>query len=269
MKAKDTSPIISELLGLECKTDTERDAARKLRQRFRDGLRGARARVHADAEGFEAIVHEIERLGRHLNPDGHALGDYHHALVALVALLARAERHKREFEFRLFLLRQTRNDAAHQGSHARNAAREAVWVALRLEEALSDVCWPKVELQHVMVKGAIATQPGDTLRDVRQAMLENAFTAIPALIDNRWYLLTDQWLAGSLAAKSGEARKTFLATPVAKLSAADLDPLHVEPLAETTKVSELGVLNRPLVLVGDLTVSPPRLVGVVAPSDLL
>lgn len=265
--AKDTCQIISELLGLEFDSEAKRRAAQKLRKRFRDDLRGARARVHADAEGFEAIVHEIERLGKHLAPSANALGGY---LPALVALVAKAELPTRDFGFRLFLLKETRNDAAHQGSHARNAAQEAVWVALRLEEALTEVGWPFVELQHVMVKGAVTTQPGDTLRDVRQAMLENAFTAIPALIDNCWYLLTDQWLAGSLAAKSGKARNTFLATPVAELLAADLVPLLVQPLAETTKVSELGAhIARPLVLVGDLTVSPPRLVGVVAPSDLL
>jgi hypothetical protein len=247
--------------------DESKANALLLRRRFRDSLRSARAKVHADAEGFEVVVHAIERLGRHLNPQGDGLAKYHDALIALVEA---AELKVGDLEHRLFLLRQTRNDAAHQGSYARNAAREAVHVALRLEEALT-VCWADIEVQHLMVRGAITAQPGDTLGDVRRAMLEHAFTAIPAFVEKRWCLITDRWLAAELAGKNKGPREAVLQRKVAELSDDEVTLLAVVAIQPSTRVSSLagaGHLQHALTLVAR-DADAGVLEGVVAPADLL
>lgn len=259
--------VARQLLARNQETPEAWDAAEALRKRFRDSLRVARAKVQADAEGFEVVVHAIERIGQHFAPEGTGLGSYEDALVALVETAGLGTTDLGE---QLFLLRQTRNDAAHRGSFARNAAREAVLVALRLEDALS-AGWGDIELRHVMVRDPVTAQPGDTLGDIRQAMLEHAFTAIPARVRGRWFVLTDQWLAMKLAGKGSSERGKVLATKIDALSQGDLTPLSVEPLPGSTLVSRLvdgGHLQRPLILVA----SPPNLAtlaGIVAPADLL
>ncbi len=211
------------------------------------------------------VVHAIERLGRHLVPGGESLNDYQPALLDLVR---RAELDIGDLDVRLFLLRQTRNDAAHQGFYARNAAREAVLVALRLEEALN-VGWSDIELRHLM-SAPITTQPGDTLGDVRRAMLEHAFTAIPARVNDRWCLISDRWLASELAGKTKEDRDALLRRKVIGLSADEVERLEVEPQADSTRIGALGaeLMNHPLILVVEST-KRDVLVGVVAPADLL
>lgn len=267
MSKADWTRTVEDLLRRDHETPEHRLAAEALRARFRWSLREARARVQADGEGFEVVIHAIERLGRHLDPMGTGLRDYEDPIRLLVA---RAGLETSDLDKKLFLLRQTRNDAAHQGSYARNAAREAVHVALRLEDALS-VGWSDIELLHVMVRDPVMAQPGDTLGDIRQAMLEHAFTAVPARVRGRWFVLTDQWLARNIAGMTTKTRHGVLRQKVEDLTDDDLAPLAATPLPGNEKVSALAAgdhLDRPLVLVAPSPDSD-RLDGVVAPADLL
>jgi hypothetical protein len=266
--------------------DSGDDSMRLIRGRFRDQLRSARAGVGKDSEGFEAVIHAIERLGKHLNPDGVSLADYEPGLVCLVGEAElppstdgwtaeeqnRIEEHRRlidRFCRQLFLLRQTRNDHAHQGAHARNAARECVRVALRLEDALS-VGWKQVKVEDIMVRDVVTTRPGDTLNDLRLAFMENAFTCVPARIGDTWFLLTDRWLARRLAGKSRKLRDAELIREVAELPLDDLKGFVAAPIPGHTRLADLAghLFDQPLMLVAPSGMSD-RLDGVLAPSDVL
>ncbi len=124
---EDPSPGVTALLRAS-------PESRKRRRKLRDKLRSARARVQADGEGFKAVVSALERVGQELVGRPKAgLGDYTDLLIQLVD---RAGLETNDLSVQLFLLRQSRNDAVHEGAHARNIAKEAVLVALRVEDAL-------------------------------------------------------------------------------------------------------------------------------------
>lgn len=250
--------------------DDEAEAV--LRARFRDDLRAARHRVQADAEGFLVVVHAIERLGRAIHAGGPSLAGYEGHLVKLVA---RARGPVEGLSQRLFLLRQSRNDHAHQGFHARNAAREAVSIALILEDALSSD-WNLVKVEHVMVRDPVTTRPGDKLADVRQRLLENAYTALPAWVDGKWFLLTDRWLAALLVVHPAGERRKLLDCAV-EVAVAKHPPERAVLVPATTLVKQLAEyitsadggtsLLPQLVLVG--SPDKDRLEGVVAPADVV
>lgn len=237
------------------------------RHSFRVGLRSARAQVQADAEGFQAIVHQIERLGRHLVPNGTGLGDYTASLVELVKR-GSDKKQAEQFQRRLFLLKESRNDAAHQGAHARHAALEAVDAALMLEEAMSPA-WETLEARDLMVRNPVVAESWQTLRDVRQQMLLHAFTCIPVENDGKWYLLRDSWLAWWVSGGSGKPRKATYRSTVAEVTAQLGDA--VETIASSAQLGgvDLSMLKRGLLLVHDERHQDRPLVGVIAASDLL
>lgn len=242
-------------------------AAARQRHSFRVGLRSARAQVQADAEGFQVIVHQIERLGRHLVPKGAGLGDYTASLVELVKR-GSSSNQAEQFRRRLFLLKESRNDAAHQGSHARHAALEAGDVALMLEEAMSPA-WETLEARDVMVRNPVVAEPWHTLRDVRQQMLLHAFTCIPVESDGKWYLLRDSWLAWWVSRGSGNPRKATYRSTVAQVATHLGNP--VETIAASAQLGgvDLLLLEHGLLLVHDERHPDHPLVGVIAASDLL
>jgi hypothetical protein len=243
---------------------------RETRLGLRDGLRAARAAVQSDAESFHTLLYAIERLGKRLHPQGHGLGDYRAVLVDLVRFTD-AVGDVRDFERALFLLSKARNDEQHSGAHARSLAKESVWASLVLEAALN-LGWPDIEVRDVMTRNPTTAEPWHTLGDVRTTMLANAFTALPLWVENKgWYLLTDEWLARLLVGKGEAKRSEILGRTVAAVAKdgglALLGP--VPPTTAETRLQDCKFDAWRLLLIVEDAQEPKRLLGVVAPADLL
>jgi CBS domain-containing protein len=239
----------------------------KARAKLRGQLRAARGVVLADAEGFEVLVHAIESVGRWVVPSGSNLAKYTPSLIHLVTTALgwqEGDNQVRSLRASLFLLRQTRNDYAHEGVHARNAADEAVGVALLLEEALS-FSWADVRLQDVMVRRPVVADADDTLGEIRRAMLSHSYSFVPVRLAGIWRLVSERWLADQVVGKLRKGRGAEFARPVSDFEG-ELPEARVFDGDEPT-----SSLTRPLpdlLLVAE-TPSAKVLLGVVSPSDLL
>lgn len=199
---------------------------------FRDELREARSAAFRDAEGFQAIVFAIERLGSALKGRAGALRDYEDVLanVARRSTLAeqlpqaRPEWHA-PFWSLYRLVRQGRNDALHQGAYARRLADHAVQLSLILEDALME---GENLVRDFMVRDVACAVPWQPMSAARQLMLANSFSFLPILavwdLPARWLLMSDygiaKFLRGSPSpaernrrlATTGEGRDTVRAT---------------------------------------------------------
>lgn len=240
------------------------------RSKLRRNLRSARAEVLANSEGFEVVVHAIEMVGRPLCPNGNSLGAYARPIRVFVRTALSWEEgseQDRALQAGLFLLKQTRNDYAHQGVHARNASAEAVAVALLLEEALS-YGWNDVCVENVMVRRPVVAQQDDTLAEVRRLVLLHSFSSVPILIDGEWKLISDRWMAEQLFKLSGGARGKRLREPISAFSD-DLPKATVcEPTLRVGSIPLVAGQLPELVLVAE-TPDSRALLGVLSPSDLL
>lgn len=250
----------------------------RMRGGFLRGLRSARASVLANAEGFESLVREFERIGRYFVPSMTGFAEATEPLAVLMmvpetgfdsgALAVQREQCRR----RLFLVRQSRNDAVHQGSHARDTAALAVRVALDLEEALM-TSWNDIRLSDIMTRGVQSVHSDETLNTARQMMLEFGITHVPVHIDGDWFLLSDHWVASELLAKSNRQRKQLLQQQLGQVFADQPKCLvKAELYAGSCTLSDFvamssGAVSKGLVLVGEP--GTDHLSGVVAPSDLL
>jgi CBS domain-containing protein len=265
----------------------------QLRFRLRARLREARSAVQADAEGFEVVVHAIESVGRALNPSGRSLYGYANHIITLITgqrVQRSAEDEsdpkvsKNDLETQLFLLRNTRNDFAHEGVHARQAADLAVGLSLLLEDALS-TSWTNITLRDLMVRRPVVADGSDTLREVRRVMLANAFTALPVRrLDGSgkppsspaWKLITDAWLAKQVVGCDIGCRNKKLGARVRELYTLLPDARTCRPSMTLEELlQELHDCSLPpLLLVVTASDdsekhSSEELLGVVAPSDLL
>lgn len=238
-----------------------------LRGKLRRMLRAARSAVLADAEGFEVVVHAIEAMGKALNPDGSGLNEYTPWLRHLVESAhgwQAGDKRSRRLEARLFLLRQARNDHAHQGVHARNAADEAVEVALLLEDALS-FGWADVRLADVMVRRPVVADADDSLGEIRRTMLSCSFSFVPVRLAGTWRLVSERWIAAQVVGKPRKARNAVFARRVSDF---EEELAEAQVFAEDVPTTDLPTPLPDLLLVAETTTAK-ALLGVVSPSDLL
>lgn len=242
--------------------------AAERRRAFRSSLRAARARVQADAEGFMAVVHQLERLGRYLVPGGRGLGNYTDSLVEVVRRSS-LEEVAVQFEVRLFLLKESRNDAAHQGAHARNASVEAVEAALALEAAMA-VSWTELTAQDVMVRHPVVAEDWWSVGEVRREMLLHAYTCIPVRHEGSWYLLQDHRLARALVEEGSNTKRKEYERQLVKEVVREIG-VQTAPVFTSQPLCELDLqqLQSGLLLVCDVSREHQPLVGVIAASDLL
>ena len=113
-------------------------------QFFRDQLREARESAIRDAEAFDGVIFAIENLGRFLQPTAKGLGNLKHCIVDIAhrsPLSFAPEIQIRTvctpFETLFDMVRDARNDAMHQGAHARHLTSHAIAMAIVLEDALA------------------------------------------------------------------------------------------------------------------------------------
>lgn len=118
---------------------------------FASQLREARAAASRDAEAFDAGIHAVERLGSYWTRQVGDLGKYKEDLEKLASRSGLATEVPNSargtltpFLEQYALVREARNDAAHQGAFARHLTAHTIELALILEDALRTSEMPQI-----------------------------------------------------------------------------------------------------------------------------
>jgi hypothetical protein len=251
---------------------------KEVRIRFRDELRDARHRAQKDAEGFEAIVFVLERLGTLLSPEARGLGGMRPAIVAVASesfLSSEIPDAWRELHTpfaKLYeLVRQARNDAMHEGSAARHATQHAIELSLVLENSLMNG-YEKVG--DFMVRSPVCAELWQPLSFIRQTMLVNAFSHLPVKVENQgkpvWHLISELTIARHLRLKSnGGSPKSLMAQSLEdalKEHNLDLARARTCGAADTVKDVTAGWDGVPILVTRG---NNDDLLGILTPYDLL
>jgi hypothetical protein len=244
---------------------------------FRDELRQAVATAQSDAEGFQEILFTVERLGLTLDGEMGNLGKYSGAINRLVnesspreSVAKRLSQWHLPFAELYDLVREARNSALHSGTVARHITRNAIRLALILEEALMNNA---THVREFMVRDPTCAHLWQPISLARQQMLANGFTYLP-ILDKlsdppNWKLLADYQIARYLQSKPKQ-KNTLLSKTIKEAVIAD--ELRLLP-TKTCKQDQLIIELIPEyshlpVLVMDSN-DPNLLIGILTPFDLL
>jgi hypothetical protein len=243
---------------------------------FRDQLRSARAVALADAEGFGTVVHSLELIGQLRLGKVKGLGEYQKKLSELAAaspfsveIPTRLPEYHTEFRALYEELKQARNDAVHQGAHARILTDHAVELTIILEDALM-VNASKVS--QFMVRNVVDAKPWHPISYVRQQMLKYAFSYIPIRLRHNepWSLLPDASVARYLRHGPKNERNERLARSVSSAVSTEglllLKAVVARPEDEIDTI--LDRLGEGPALIVDHE-HEDTLIGVLTASDLL
>lgn len=229
------------------------------RRHYLRALSRARYEVLSDSESLLSICHVLEELGRRITGTrSEGLGQYVDALVSWVTP-ERTDRCARHLE----RVRQARNDAAHQGIYARNAALKAVLVCLDLEEVIRQTM---AVVEDIMVGGVVVAKPFMTLAKVREEMLVSSFSYLPVEWDGQWFLIADYHLATLWHRLTRKARESQLLTEFLPPDAADRLALIPAPrLPASTPLEDLVVGPLPALIQDD----HENVIGILSAFDWL
>jgi CBS domain-containing protein len=227
---------------------------------FRNDIRAARLATLRDAEDFSDVAFALERLGSWCCGHEGDLGKY---LQYLEPLVDEADRN--EFRRLYEHLRDARNSALHQGAFARNVAQLAVWVAILLEDGLTQ---SSRYLEDFMVTSPICAYPWQRVGDARRQVLAGSFSFLP-VETKKWMLLGDYELAAFLRS-SEEDRKTRRDMTIREARRNGLELSEVLTLPPKTAVEEALQKMRdrggaPVLVTG----GEGNLLGIVTAFDLL
>jgi len=273
----------------------ERNKGRKLDKEskiyFINQLKEARLEALRDAEGYQKVLHVIERIGSYLIGDIDTLGKYEDAINELAAKSPYAKEipEKRPawhtpFNKLYVLVRHARNDAMHQGVVARHLTRNLVLMALVLEDAMK-VNDNGTGITDIMVRNIATAELWHPVSFVRQQMLINSFTYLPLFDGSEWKVISDHAVARYLSNCSNSERKKRLIQTIAqaKSNGLSLDDGLVVRLVNGSDTKHANLINidgEPVELsnlVNQSKGSPilvtaednKRLVGLITPFDML
>ena len=244
------------------------ELSKEQRRFFRDQLRAARAAALLDSEGFRPIVTAFERLGSILTPDGRNLGQFRDSLMAVANRARGAPAPEGErgvytpLDVLFTVVREGRNDAVHQGAHARHLVRHCIELALHIEEGLMA---DSTSVADFMVRTPVCAEPWQPIGLARQQMLTNSFSYLPLWYHERWHLLSDYAVATFLSKSDSPAKA--LREPIGSACARNaliLDrAVVVDPIMEVREALQVCE-GRPV-----LVLEEGRLLGIATPFDLL
>jgi CBS domain-containing protein len=248
------------------------------RCRFLEDLRQARMAAQLHSEAFDQVLFAFERLGSFRLGEVATLNDYEPSLLDLVNQSAFAfvsdgtqfAWHS-ESSVLLYLIRNARNDALHQGSRARHLTQHAIEFSLILEDALMNGTMPMVCLRDVMVRSPLTADEWQPVSLVRNAMLTNSFSHLPIKFGNDWQLVSECNLAAFLrqGRPSVDQRRIRLAMTIqeALKTQPELKLFSTTELYIDSLIDEIHGIERP-VLVFDRS-NQTNLVGIVTAFDIL
>lgn len=231
-------------------------------------LRDARALVLRDAESFHEAAMALERIGQVLcGQMRNGLAAYENELLEL----AKAEVGPESEECsRLFeTVREARNMAVHEGAWARHLSSRLVDFILILEQTIM----AKMKCaEDIMVRHPVVAETWHFIAHVRQTMLVNSFSSLPVYINDCWHIVNDHIVVRFLrGAENSMERKNRLSTPIGPLiQEGKVIPLKATCVSPKTKLQDLNFgPDKSLILIVECESSPPRLVGILSPFDLL
>ena len=262
---------------------------------YRNQLRSARYVALADAEGFLAVIHSLESIGRQIMGKAKALSSelykgerlslwlYRDPLSYLahdsslaIEVPSKWRAYHTEFLSLYDELKDARNDAVHQGAYARILTDHAVDITIILEDALMSKC---SKVSQFMVRDVVEAKPWHPVSYVRQQMLKHSFSYLPIWFENgeKWKLISDYSVAKYLPrCLQPNERRTRLVTPIedAIKESNGNDRLRVLPaktICPEKKIDDSDILKcveaKPI-----LVVDPKRedeLVGILTVPDIL
>ncbi len=240
-------------------------------------LRTAREATLADSENFLSIVHALEELGTSLAGEvRNGFGGYraelldfaqHSSLDEGVLLRWRGCHTPAPLLFEL--VRSARNDAAHQGASARNAARHAVELALIMEEALMGSL-TSLTVTDCMVRDVVTAQLWQPLSLLRKHMLVHQFSFLPFLHpDDGWKVVSDAALVRFLGTKRKEREKRLSLSLQAALLIGEGEPLAAATARTVAPSQFLESVASEVAEAPVLVLHEGSLVGLITAFDLL
>jgi CBS domain-containing protein len=253
---------------------------------FADQFRSARLAALADAEAFDQIIHVVERLGSYLSKENlgyknqHGnLGKYSEKLLELVKRHGLAVENRPDFKNLLTpfetlydLVRESRNDALHQGAFARHLTKHAIELGIILEDVLSSEMSPIVT--DFLVLNPVCGEPWQPIAFLRQQMLASSYSYLPVMGTNeQWQIVSDVAIAIFLGSdRQGATRRNRLAMSLEEaLALADRPITLIRPefVDESTSVDQaLDLLKKsPILLMRNP--DKTRIRGIITAFDLL
>ena len=264
---------------------------------YRDQLRSARNAALADAEGFQAVIHTLESIGRQIMGKALSFGLYKgkkplsldlykdplsclaHDSPLSIEIPSEWREYHTEFLALYDELKDARNDAVHQGAYARILTDHAVDITIILEDALMSE-FSKVS--QFMVRDVVEAKLWQPVSYVRQQILKHSFSYLPVWFEgeNKWKLISEysvaQYLRG--APNKTQRRKRLVTTiehAIKENNGNDrLRVLPAKTVCPEKKIHDNDILKcvgaKPI-----LVVDPKRkdekdgLVGILDSSDIL
>ncbi len=231
-------------------------------------LREARALVLRDAEAFHEAAMTLERIGQIVcGQIGKGLGDYRDAIVDLIEPgdTPEADSVKRLFD----TVKDARNMAVHEGAWARHLSSRLVELLILLEQSIGN---RMKYAEDIMVRQPVVAEKWHMVTHVRQMMLANSFSTLPVDVDGRWHLITDWMIMRFLrdAGTKADREARLSASLESVIRSGRIEPGRAKCFPGKTPVSELATeMGQEPVLITEGKETPPRLLGILSPFDLL
>ena len=246
-------------------------------------LKQARAEVLADGERWLGVVQEVERLGSRLLPrECRTKCDTLHSKEPFLKELVKNFHPLKavtEFSSLVGRMRKWRNEAVHGGGAARVLARNAVELAIFMEDTLMEI--PAGEknketcpIRDWMVPNPVRAFDWHTVGDVRRMMLGGGFSTIPVRLGEKWRLLLDdnlaKWLRSGSETGQMKKRKEKLAMCICQAVEKELEVLEADEVGQDENVWRvLEKVKYPRAILVTREGCKRELVGIVTSSDLM
>ncbi len=183
---------------------------------FINQLKEARLEALKDAEGYQKILHVVEKMGSYMTGEIRGLNYYRKRIEEVASespyateIPYKCQAWHTPFNKLYELVRQSRNDAMHQGVVARHLTRSLVLMALVLEDAMKENGKVK-NITDVMIRDVVTAELWQPISFVRQQMLVNSFTHLPLFYKGEWKLISDYAIVMYISVDSNNEHKKRL-----------------------------------------------------------
>lgn len=228
---------------------------------FLHALRDARYAALDDAENFRSICFALEELGTRLAGENlRSLRRYKTILRDIVP-----NKLKNEYSELFELVVSARNEASHRGIFARNLSSKSIRLSIIIEAGLQIMT---TKVRHLMSQNVIFAEKFYSLAKVREIMLENSFSYIPILLNDKYYLIPD-FIVARIWHDTKSDDKLKYNTKIEKILNKEelLEPLEI--LSNADKSSLLNLMLKEPALIFNGKHADRAVVGILSPFDLL
>ena len=153
----------------------------------------ARLAILKNSEDFDFFINVLEEFGSFItiNKNAKTLNDYETAIKQYQELYF-WNIYTPYFNAEFLIVRTARNEAYHQGVHARNLSKHCIELSFIIEKALISNCMNLSLLaENVMVKNVTFAEEWMPIKMIRREMLINSFTHIPIHKGGMWFLISE------------------------------------------------------------------------------